>query len=86
MAIEDWDKDDWDEETLNHPEIKAFIESGEWAEMSNIEQQWVILDLIPWEPGARESLAQDIAEARLAYKKACEVIPDDYGIYPKKRT
>ncbi|MDR1608433.1 MAG: hypothetical protein LBT38_08520 [Deltaproteobacteria bacterium] len=74
----------WDEKILNHPEVKALIESGEWDKMSHMGQVWFALDLIPWAPGARESLEQTIAESRLAYKRACEVIPDDYGLYPKK--
>ncbi|MDR1608434.1 MAG: hypothetical protein LBT38_08525 [Deltaproteobacteria bacterium] len=55
MGVKDWDKDGWDEETLNHPEVKALIESGEWDKMSHMGQRWVVIDLTPWAPGARES-------------------------------
>ncbi|MDR0548317.1 MAG: hypothetical protein LBI10_02735 [Deltaproteobacteria bacterium] len=72
MSDEEFDayadaQDAWSEETLNEPEVKELIESGEWEQMSRIEQIWFVLDLTPTTLDAVEWFDDIIAKADAEY-------------------
>ncbi|MDR2141758.1 MAG: hypothetical protein LBR11_08225 [Deltaproteobacteria bacterium] len=46
---------EFDEEVLNHPDIKPLVDSGEWDKMTPMHQKWLLLDLIPWSQKAIEN-------------------------------